>query len=223
MALTTVTLAVVEKDGCVVLTWTPDDEPVDRWEIYRDSTLVKTLYSLGAVTWTDYEVENNVAYSYVVTGETDAVSSAAVRAVPGPRNYGVVNPLETTARYTTLSELKALLNINTADTTYDTALTQAVVAAETAIDQFLGRSYPDPSDGAIEGIPKNVSQVALSAAVAIYNNTNSPAGTGRKPRSGSGSPCGPCAQGRLPVTISTNPSPSMSAMAIAWGCENTTP
>ena len=178
MALSSVTLAVVEKDGAVVLTWTPDDTPTDRWEIYRDSSLLHTLYDLNAVTWTDYDVENNVAYSYVVTGETDSVSSSAVRAVAGPRAYGVVDPLETTVRYTTLAVLKTLLNINTGDTTYDTALSLCVVAAEGAIDQVLGRSFPDPSGGAIEGIPEAVSQVALSAAVAIYNNTNAPAGSG---------------------------------------------
>lgn len=178
MALTTVTLAVAEHDRKIVLTWTPDDTPDDRWVITRDSATVATLYDVNAVTWTDLDVENNTAYSYVVTGQDDAVASAAVSAVPNQRAYGVVNPLQSTIRYTSLSDVKYHLNVNTSDSTLDDYLTQAIISVEQAIDVHCGRSFPDPSAGEIEGIPEPVKQVALSASIAVYNNTNTPAASG---------------------------------------------
>ena len=178
MALSSVTLALTERDGYIDLVWTPDDTPISSWEIERNSGLVKTLYDVNAVTWRDIEVENNTAYSYVVTGQTDAVASAAVVGVPGARVFGVVDPLASTIRYTTLALVKDHLNLNSLDDTYDTVLTQVIVAVEVAIDQHLGRSFPDPSAGEIIGIPEAVKHVALSASIGAYNNTQAPAGSG---------------------------------------------
>ena len=178
MALTSVTLSIVEQDGSLVLTWAPDDEPTDRWEILRDGTVHQTLYRLEQVTWTDTDVSNNVAYEYVVTGQDDDVSSAAVRAVAGPLAFGVVSALSTTPRYTTLADVKSHMNVNQADETYDDTLTQVVCAIEYAIDVECGRSFPDPAGGAIIGIPEAIKQVALQASIAAYNNTETPAGSG---------------------------------------------
>ncbi len=176
MALTTVTLAATEHDRKIVLTWTPDDTPITAWEVQRDGTTIATLYDVNAVTWADYDVENNVSYSYVVEGTTDAVASSATVAVPGKRAHGVVNPLASTIRYTTLSAVSDALGIPTSDDTHDTLLTQTIVSVEVAIDQHLQRSFPDPSGGAIQGIPEAVKQVALSASVAAYTNVTAPAG-----------------------------------------------
>lgn len=176
MALTTVTLAVTEFNGFVVLLWTPDDVPADRWEIWRDGSLIHTLYDVNAVTWRDESVENNTQYSYVVTGELDSVSSAAVIAVPGPRAHGVIDPLASTIRYTSKADVVEALGINQYDDTYDTLITQTIVAVETAIDEHLGRSFPDPSAGEIQGIPEAVKQVALTASVAAYTNITAPGG-----------------------------------------------
>ena len=178
MALSTVTLALTERDDYITLRWTPDDVPALRWEIWRDGSLFYTLYDVNAVVWRDRGLENNVQYSYVVTGQDDAISSAAVIGVAGPREYGVVNPLETTIRYTALADVKEHLNITSTDTTFDDALTQVILAVELAIDAACGRSFPDPSGGEIEGIPSAVKQVALSTAIAAYNNTEMPAGSG---------------------------------------------
>jgi hypothetical protein len=176
MALSTVTLAATERDRKIVLVWTPDDTPTDRWEITRDGTTVATLYDVNAVTWTDYEVSNNVAYEYVVTGQDDDVASAAVTAVAGPRAYGVIDPLESSIRYTTLAEVKAHFNID--DTAKDAYLTQAIIAVESAIDRTCGRSFPDPSGGEIQGVPEAIKQVATSASIAVYNNLSTPSGSG---------------------------------------------
>ena len=180
MAFTSVVLTLSERDGYIDLSWVTTDSasvPDDRWVITRDSGTVATLYDVNAVRYRDTDVENNTAYSYVATGENDSVASAAVVGVPNPRAYGLVNPLVATIRYTTLADVKTDVNINTLDDTYDTLLTQAIVATELAIDQHLGRSFPDPSAGEIEGIPEAVKQVALSASIAVYNNTLMPAGT----------------------------------------------
>jgi hypothetical protein len=178
MALTDVTLSLTERNGFIVLLWSPDDTPIVSWEIYRNGSLAATLLDVNAVTWTDYDVENNHSYSYVVTGTTDAISSSAAVGVPNPRAYGVIDPLETSIRYTSLSAVKDHINVNSLDDTYDATLTQVIVAVEVAIDQHTGRSFPDPSAGEIEGIPEAIKQVALSASIAAYNNTEAPAGAG---------------------------------------------
>ena len=178
MALSTVTLSLTERDGSIILLWAPDDTPTVSWEIYRDSSLLETLVDVNAVTWCDFDVENNHAYSYVVTGTTDAVSSSAVVGVPNPRAYGVINPLASTIRYTSLSAVKDHINVNSLDDRYDSTLTQVIIAVEGAIDAHTGRSFPDPSAGEIEGIPEAIKQVALSTSIAAYNNTEAPSGSG---------------------------------------------
>ena len=176
MALTTVTLALTERDQRIKLVWTPDDQPADRWEVWRDGALFHTLYDVNAVTWTDFDVENNTQYSYVVKGEADSVDSSAVIGVPGLRAHGVVDPLVSTIRYTSKAAVVEALGINEFDTTYDTLITQTIISVEVAIDEHLGRSFPDPSGGEIVGIPEAVKQVALSASVAAYTNVTAPGG-----------------------------------------------
>lgn len=177
MALTSVTLTATPGDGSVLLQWTPDDDPLDRWEISRDGALYATLYEVAAVEWRDADVVNGTRYAYTVTGQTDAVASSSVDAVPNPRAVGHIDPLETGTRYVTIAEIKPLLNTNTSDTSRDDEFTQAVVAAEYAIDSYLGRSFPDPAAGAIEGIPEAVKQVALQASIAVIEHAGAPFGS----------------------------------------------
>ena len=81
--------------------------------------------------------------------------------------YGPVDPLAATIRYTTLPDVKKALGIN--DTSFDTELTQAVIAAEVAIDQLNGRSFPDSGDNpAIDGIPEAIRVWALDASIATW-------------------------------------------------------
>jgi hypothetical protein len=177
MALTSVTATATARDGSVLLEWVPDAAPDDRWEITRDGGLVATLLEVLAVEWVDYEVSNGERYSYVLTGQAEDVAAAAVTAVPGPRAYGRINPLETEPRYTTIDDLKPLMNLNVADITRDDDLTRVVIAVELAIDQHLGRSFPDPGAGEIEGIPEAVKQTALSTSVAVFETVGAPFGT----------------------------------------------
>lgn len=82
---------------------------------------------------------------------------------------GSVDPLATAPRYTDLGAVKAALGIASADATLDVELTQAIVAAETAIDAYNGRSFPDPPGGPIEGIPEAIRLWSLDAAVEVWN------------------------------------------------------
>ena len=86
--------------------------------------------------------------------------------------YGPVNPLETVPRYTTVDDVKKALEIN--DVTFDAEITQAIVAAEIAMDTFNGRSFPDlplvePIEGdEIDGIPDPIKVWALSASIGTF-------------------------------------------------------
>lgn len=94
--------------------------------------------------------------------------------------YGPLFPLAVGPRYTTLVAVKNALMIG--DTAADTDLTQAIVAAETSIDQVNGRSFPDdpalePIHGdEIDGIPDAVKIWALDAAIAVYKLRDTTAG-----------------------------------------------
>ena len=179
MAFTGVTLTAKPGDGYIDLSWVTaavGSVPAVQWDVKRDGATIHTLYDVNAVSYRDLEVENNVAYSYVLTGETDAVDSAAVVAVPGPRVYGIVNPLASTIRYTTLADVTEALGVNQYDATYDDVLTQTIISVEHAIDQHLGRSFPELGQGEIKGIPETVKQVALSTAVAAYTNITAVSG-----------------------------------------------
>jgi len=91
--------------------------------------------------------------------------------------YGPVDPLATTPRYTTLDAVKARLGIT--NTESDAALTTAIVAAETAIDQVNGRSFPDTgANPEIAGIPVAIQEWALDASIAIWKAADAPFGQG---------------------------------------------
>jgi hypothetical protein len=56
-------------------------------------------------------------------------------------------------------------------------LTQATIAAETAIDQMNGRSFPDTGiDPAIPGVPEAIRVWALDASVAVWKLRDTPTG-----------------------------------------------
>lgn len=180
MALTAVALTVKPDAGWVLLEWvatTAGSVPDDRWEIHRDGELLVTLLDVLAVEYLDLEVVDGSRYSYTVTAEDDGVASSAEVAVPGRRAIGHIDPLADAARYSTIEAMKAGLNMAPADVSRDAELTQALIAAEVAIDQHMGRSFPDPSGGRIEGIPEAVKQMALQAAMAVVLDAGAPDGS----------------------------------------------
>ena len=86
--------------------------------------------------------------------------------------YGVIDPLPTGPRYTTLDAVKKALMIT--DNADDASLMQAIVASEVAIDLFNHRSFPDeptvePIHGdEIAGIPDAIRLQALSVSIQVY-------------------------------------------------------
>ena len=100
--------------------------------------------------------------------------------------YGPVNPLETTARYTTVAAVKRAIGIDSAE--WDTEVLQAIVSMEYLIDAYMEHSLPDPADPdvgtddalvppPIEGIPEAVKQAALDGTLAVFKATDTPFGT----------------------------------------------
>lgn len=88
------------------------------------------------------------------------------------------DPLASTPRYTDLETVKRRLRIPAANTDFDNDLTEAIVAAEIALDYELGQSFPstgtNPQYG---GIPRNVRTLCTSAAIAVYKAADAPLGT----------------------------------------------
>jgi len=97
-------------------------------------------------------------------------------------SYGPILPLETAPRYTTVDLVKQSLNIT--DTSLDTDITQAIIAAELAIDRLSGRSLPDlptvePVEGdEIDGITETRRLWALSTSIAVMKLRDTVYGSG---------------------------------------------
>lgn len=109
---------------------------------------------------------------YTVTNANDLEKGSAT--IQTVFTYGLVDPLKPAATYSTLAEIKARLHIPLTDTDKDATLTQALITAEVAIDQHLGRSFPDPAPlGEVQGIPDAVSNAALEVAVRAYKAADS--------------------------------------------------
>jgi hypothetical protein len=89
--------------------------------------------------------------------------------------FGPVDPLAAAFRYTTLADVKQRLGIDHLE--YDDQLTTANQAAETAIDQTLGRSFPDTGDNPeVDGVPAAVQSWALDATIALWKAADAPFG-----------------------------------------------
>lgn len=89
--------------------------------------------------------------------------------------FGPVDPLAAPFRYTDLDAVKQRLGID--HTEYDAALTVANNFAETAIDQTLGRSFPDTGDDPeIDGVPAAITQWALDSTIALWKAADAPFG-----------------------------------------------
>ena len=82
-----------------------------------------------------------------------------------------LDPLATAPRYTSLVAVKEVLGIDPTNTTKDDRITEAIVAADWAIDAELGGGFEAP-------IPVAVASVARAAAVGIYKASEAPFGSG---------------------------------------------
>jgi len=120
-----------------------------------------------------YAVGDELTYQLENVGTTElAVASLLVAEPDAEPTYGPVDYLAASPRYTTVELLKRRLGITT--TSRDAELEATIVTAETTIDAYLGRSFPDTgSNPAIPGIPAAVSQAALEVAVRVWKSADS--------------------------------------------------
>lgn len=110
----------------------------------------------------------------LTVGLTDALLMADLDA---PYTFGPVNPLVDTIRYTSLDDVKLRMGIDHAED--DAQLTEAIIAAEVAIDQVNNRSLPDTGiNPEIPGVPAAISTWALDASIAIWKAADAPFGQG---------------------------------------------
>lgn len=192
---TTVSVVSVEQIGrnALEVVWTADADPSSRWQVWLNEN--------GAGLAIAYETYAPYARSAIVAptteladGDTiDAVRVASVAdgvngdaadvpltwTVPytdTPFTYGEIDYLAAAPRYTSLAAVKSRLGVT--GTEWDTEITQAIVAAELAMDIAWGRSFPDTgTNPKIPGIPVMVTQAAENVSVAVLKQTDAPFGT----------------------------------------------
>jgi hypothetical protein len=116
--------------------------------------------------------------TYTISSGPDSSAPTSITKVDRtvPYTYGPVLPLASTIRYTSLAAVKARLGITV--TVSDAQLTEACIAAETAIDQILGRSFPDTGvNPEIQGVPAAIASWATDAAIAVWKAADAPFGS----------------------------------------------
>ena len=101
-----------------------------------------------------------------------------------PIDYGPVDPNVTEPRYTDLERVKARIQIPLENLNRDDELTEAIVAAEYAIDVELGRSFPDglgvdgeSLPGPVTIVPSAVVMAATQTTIAVWKEADAPIGT----------------------------------------------
>lgn len=180
--------ATQNSDQQVQVTWATDQaDPALGFDVSVDINAAGPI-ALGAASgssrlWVDqsglwtvgdslvYEVEDNDS---LLSGLTAAL---VVADLGQPFTFGPVDPLVTVPRYTTVEAVKARMGIT--HTEADLALAEAVVAAETSIDQWNGRSFPDTGDNPeIPGVPLAIATWSLDASIAIWKAADAPFGQG---------------------------------------------
>ena len=171
----------------VSLVWTTSDpDPVAGFDIELDIDAAGPI-GLGVASgtarlWVDqsglWTVGQSLEYTVTDKDTTEAATSTLVVAELGvPYTFGLVDPLAASIRYTTLDDVKARLGIK--NTESDTQLTTAIIAAEIAIDQWNGRSFPDTgSNPEISGVPVSIAEWSLDASIAIWKAADAPFGQG---------------------------------------------
>jgi hypothetical protein len=111
---------------------------------------------------------------WTATGGSTAVDATYVDA-GSDFTYGTVDALVSTIRYADIDKVKRRIGVE--NTTWDEEITQAIISAETAMDLWWGRSFPDTgTNPRWPGIPVQVSQAAENIAVAVLKQTDAPFG-----------------------------------------------
>ena len=89
--------------------------------------------------------------------------------------WGLRFPTADELRYCDLAALRLRLGI--VGSAWDDPLTQAALSAEHAVDEALGRSFPDPQPfGEVFAVPAGIVQAAENVAVAVFKALDAPGG-----------------------------------------------
>ena len=176
----TITASVQEQSDGNLLSWVdtganPAGYSIERTEQFADLTDDRTT-TLDDPFLGDFLLDRGAdpaaaIIDYLVTGLDDAeVGTATLQLL---FTFGAVDPEADAIRYTTLDKVKDRLGIDLSNTTFDTDMTAVIIAAEVAIDQHLGRSFPDPAPlGEIQSVPEAAVQVATQASVRVWKEAD---------------------------------------------------
>jgi len=120
--------------------------------------------------------EPDTPVEWQLTGLTASIGeNVKTTAEPSPYTYGTVDMLADAPRYADIDAVKKRIGVE--DTTWDTEITQAIIAAETTMDVAWGRSFPDTGiNPRWPGIPVQVTQAAENIAIAVLKQTDAPFG-----------------------------------------------
>jgi len=116
------------------------------------------------------------------------------------------DPMVGTIRYTTLEAVKDALRIT--DTRWDEQGTQAIIALESKIDEYVGGTFEAPN------IPEAVKQAALVGGMEVWKIVDSPGGTGGSDSDGFIGMFDPAAAG---YQAFNTVKPMLYGLRISWG------
>ena len=172
----------------VVLDWsTTDPDPALGFEaaINIDAGGWIGLATLSGTLRRFYDVSNlwspgSILEYRIKDMDTAAEATATVTAadLDLPFTYGPPRADADAPRYTSLETVRRRLRIPDTETGFDEDLTEAIVASEIALDFELGRSFPDTgTNPQYAFVPRNISMLCTSAAIAVYKAADAPFGT----------------------------------------------
>lgn len=170
----------------VEIGWTTDLSPASGWQIWRqDDGGSNVLIGQQALATDRGYVDltppaAGVVATYEVTDSPFTETGTAVLSIADldvPFTYAPPRPDASAPRYTSLETLKRRLRIPSGNGDYDEDLTEAIVAAEIALDYELGQSFPSTGDNPqYPEIPTTVVMLSTSAAIAVYKAADAPFG-----------------------------------------------
>lgn len=177
---TQVTTEIVE------LFWTTDLVGTTSWNVRRniDAAGFTSVANLQEGTARRYADDappfgSSVVWRVVESPSSDQADTDAqiMRSLDTPFTFGLVDPLASSIRYTTLDLVKRRMGITHAEG--DTELTAAIIGAEVAIDQWNARSFPDTGlNPEVPGVPEAIRTWAVDASIAIWKAADAPFGQG---------------------------------------------
>lgn len=148
----------------------------DAWEAYLVTSVTISaggFATLEVVYAPDESSGGTIAdgsIAQVVTFPEDLLDDELVAPTFGLRIHDSQAP-----RYGSLDTIRARMGISGSE--WDTELLQALLAAETALDEALGRSFPDAQPfGEVFNIPAGIVQAAENICVAIFKALDAPGG-----------------------------------------------